>query len=207
MKPRVHERRLFPTLLVSIVTIGLLAALFAQARGLEVHVLGVEPATLEFARTLGLAGAWTASDLPDLPFDAIVDATNSASIPGRALDLVEPGRRVVYVGLAGTPSTIDTRTLALKDVTAVGILGGSAGLVGAIADYASGRVDPRPLVAATVSLDDIGAVLGGSPPSHGGRGPKIQVDPRGVVPDRPNDERRRRRLEASHHPTAHRRRQ
>ena len=159
-------------------TIGLLAVLFAQARGLEVHVLGVEPDTLEFARTLGVDGAWTASDLPDLAFDAIIDATNSASIPARALDLVEPARRVVYVGLAGTPSNIDTRTLALKDVTAVGILGGSAGLVGAIAEYASGRVDPRPLVAATVSLDEIGAVLGGASPSHAGRGPKIQVDPR-----------------------------
>ncbi len=159
-------------------TIGLLAALFAQARGLEVHVLGVEPNTLEFARTLGVDGAWTASDLPDLPFDAIIDATNAASIPARALDLVEPARRVVYVGLAGMPSNIDTRTLALKDVTAVGILGGSAGLVGAISDYASGRVDPRPLVAATVSLDEIGAVLGGKFPSDAGGGPKIQVDPR-----------------------------
>ena len=159
-------------------TIGLLVALFARARGFEVHVLGVEPHTLDFARTLGVDGAWTESDLPDLPFDAIVDATNSASIPARALDLVEPGRRVVYVGLAGTPSNIDTRTLALKDVTAVGILGGSAGLRGAINDYASGRVDPRPLVAATVSLDEIGAVLGGTSPRHAGHGPKIQVDPR-----------------------------
>ena len=159
-------------------TIGLLAALFARASGLEVHVLGVEPNTLEFARTLGVDGAWTASDLPDLRFDAVIDATNAASIPARALDLVEPGRRVVYVGLAGVPSKIDTRTLALKDVTAVGILGGSAGLVGAISEYASGRVDPRPLVAATVSLDEIGAVLGGKTPSDAGRGPKIQVDPR-----------------------------
>jgi 2-desacetyl-2-hydroxyethyl bacteriochlorophyllide A dehydrogenase len=159
-------------------TIGLLAALFARARGLEVHVLGVNADTLEFARTLGLDGAWTASDLPDLPFDAIIDATNAASIPARALDLVEPARRVVYVGLAGTPSTIDTRTLALKDVTAVGILGGSAGLIGVIAEYASGRVDPRPLVAATVSLDEIGAVLAGTSQPHAGHGPKIHVDPR-----------------------------
>ena len=47
-------------------TIGLLASLFAQARGLEVHVLGADAETLEFARTLGVDGAWTASDLPDL---------------------------------------------------------------------------------------------------------------------------------------------
>jgi threonine dehydrogenase-like Zn-dependent dehydrogenase len=159
-------------------TIGLLAALFAKTRGIEVHVLGVDDESLTFARTLGADGAWTASDLPDVSFDAIIDATNSASIPARALDLVEPARRVVYIGLAGTPSTIDTRTLALNDVTAVGILGGSAGLAGAIGDYASGRVDPRPLVAATVSLDEIGAVLGGVRPANAGPGPKIHVDPR-----------------------------
>jgi threonine dehydrogenase-like Zn-dependent dehydrogenase len=159
-------------------TIGLLAALFAKTRGIEVHVLGVDDESLTFARTLGVDGAWTASELPDLSFDAIIDATNSASIPARALDLVEPARRVVYIGLAGTPSTIDTRTLALNDVTAVGILGGSAGLAGAIGDYASGRVDPRPLVAATVSLDEIGAVLGGVRPANAGPGPKIHVDPR-----------------------------
>ena len=149
-------------------TIGLLAALFARRAASRCTCSVLEPDTLEFARTLGVNGAWTESDLPDLSFDAIIDATNAASIPTRVLDLVEPGRRVVYVGLAGTPSNIDTRTLALKDVTAVGILGGSAGLAGVIAEYSSGRVDPRPLVAATVSLDEIGAVLGGTSPTRAG---------------------------------------
>ena len=41
---------------------------------------------------------------PDLPWDAVIDASNSADLPALALDLVEPGRRVVYIGLAGTPS-------------------------------------------------------------------------------------------------------
>ncbi len=75
------------------------------------------------------------------------------ALPALALDLVEPGGRVVYIGLAGSPSLVDTRTLALKDVTAVGILGGSPGLAGTIERYAAGDVDPRPLVAATVGLE------------------------------------------------------
>ncbi len=95
-----------------------------------------------------------------------------------ALDLVEPGKRVVYVGLAGRPSLLDTRTIALKDVTAVGILSASPGLAGAIEQYASGAVDPRPLVAATVGLDEVGAVLGGWRPPDAGAGPKIHIDPR-----------------------------
>ena len=42
----------------------------------------------------------------------------------------------------------------------------------------TGRVDPRPLVAATVGLDQVGAVLAGDRPADAGPGPKIHVDPR-----------------------------
>jgi 2-desacetyl-2-hydroxyethyl bacteriochlorophyllide A dehydrogenase len=159
-------------------TIGLLAAQFAQAAGADVHVMGKPDASVSFARSLGLGGVWTASDLPSLTFDAVIDASNAAALPALALDLVEPGKRVVYIGLAGTPSTIDTRTMALKDVTAVGILSGSLGLSGAIDEYASGSVDPRPLVAATVGLEQVGDVLAGWRPGDAGSGPKIHVDPR-----------------------------
>ena len=160
-------------------TIGLLVAQFALAHGAEVHVLGLTRASLDFARAAGVHGAWTAADLPRLPFAAVIDASNSAELPARALDLVEPGRRVVLIGVAGRPSTIDSRTLVLKDLTAVGILGASAGLAGTIEQYAAGSVDPRPLVAATVSLAEAGEVLAGWRPPGAGPGPKIHVDPRG----------------------------
>ena len=52
------------------------------------------------------------------------------------------------------------------------------GLAGAIERYASGAVDPRPLVAATVGLDRAGQVLAGWRPEDAGPGPKIHVDPR-----------------------------
>ena len=83
----------------------------------------------------------------------------------------------MFIGIASTPSTIDTRTLLLKDVTATGILSASPGLDAAIAEFASGTVDARPLVAATVSLDHVEAVLAGQHPP-GGPGPKVHVDPR-----------------------------
>jgi len=160
-------------------TIGLLAARFALARKAEVHVLGLSEASLQFAHTLGVHGAWSAERLPDLPFDAVIDASNAPALPALALELVEPGKRVVYIGLSGTPSTLDTRALVLKDVTAVGILSGSLGLAGAIEHYASGAVDPRPLVAATVGLEELADVLAGARPAAAGPGPKIHVDPRG----------------------------
>jgi threonine dehydrogenase-like Zn-dependent dehydrogenase len=159
-------------------TIGLLTAMFLRAAGAEVHLLGITQASLDCARTLGFAGAWRRETLPDLPFDAVVDASTAAGSPALALDLVEPAGRVVHIGIAGEPSAVDTRTLLLKDVTAVGILSGSPGLAAAIAAYASGEVDPRPLVAASVGLDRVAAVLAGERPEGAGPGPKVHVDPR-----------------------------
>ncbi|WIX90166.1 alcohol dehydrogenase catalytic domain-containing protein [Amycolatopsis sp. DG1A-15b] len=155
-------------------TIGLLTAMFLRAAGAEVHVLGV--GSPDFARSLGFADTWTRETLPDLPFDAVVDATGAAGSPALAVELVEPAGRVVYIGLSGQPSPLDTRALVLKDVTAVGVLSGSPGLAETITAYASGAVDPRPLVAATVGLGEVGAVLAGE--RIGGAGPKVHIDPR-----------------------------
>ncbi len=157
-------------------TIGLLVAMMARARGADVHLMGHQAEHLHLVRELGFDSAWTRDTLPSLAWDGVVDASNAAELPGLALELVEPGRRVVYIGLAVTPSRIDTRDLVLKDVTAVGILGASAGLAGTISAYADGSVDPRPLVAATVGLDEVAAVLAGHRPP--GTGPKFHVDPK-----------------------------
>jgi threonine dehydrogenase-like Zn-dependent dehydrogenase len=159
-------------------TIGLLSGLFARAQGADVHLVGRSERSLGFARTVGFAGVWPIAEIPRLRWDAVIDASNAPALPALALDLVEPGKRIVFIGLAGMPSLIDARTLLLKDVTAVGILGGSAGLAGAIEQYAAGSVDPRPLVAAAVGLDQVGDVLAGWRPEGAGSGPKIQVDPR-----------------------------
>ncbi len=158
-------------------TIGLLAAWFAKAQGAEVHLMGKTEGSLAFARTLGFDGVWTADELPKLSWDAIIDCSNAPSLPAQAVELVEPGKRVVFVGLAGSPSLVDTRTLALKDITAVGILSASPGLAGTIEEYASGAVDPRPLVSATIGLDGVAAALSGEMPAGAGPGPKIHVNP------------------------------
>jgi len=161
-------------------TIGLLCAMFARAQGVDVHVVDRASRPLRFARELGFDAAWTQDAIPRLAWDAVIDASNDAALPARALELVEPGRRVVYVGLAGAPSLIDSRNLALADVTAVGVLSASPGLPGTIEAYARDDVDPRPLVAATVPLEDLPEILAGSRPPHAGLGPKFHA----VMPGR-----------------------
>jgi threonine dehydrogenase-like Zn-dependent dehydrogenase len=160
-------------------TIGLLVAMFVRAQGAEVHLLGETERSLAFSRDLGFGHTWLDSVPEGIPFDAVVDASHAAHIPALALELVEPAGRVVYIGLAGTPSHIDTRTLALKDVTAVGILSASPALADTIAAFAAGTIDPRPLVAATVGLDEVATILDGTRPTDAGPGPKIHIDPRG----------------------------
>jgi threonine dehydrogenase-like Zn-dependent dehydrogenase len=159
-------------------TIGLLTAMFLRANGAEVHLLGVTETSLQFARSLRFEHAWKQSELPALPYDAVVDASNDATSPVLALAVVEPAGRLVYVGLAAAPSHIDTRQLALRDVTAVGVLSASPVLDDTIQAFAQGSVDPRPLIAATVPLNRTADVLGGWRPDDAGIGPKIQIDPR-----------------------------
>ena len=83
-------------------TLGLLVAEFARADGAEVHVIGRSTRSLEFAATLGFAGVWQRTALPELPWDAVIDASNAAELPALALDLVEPGKRVCVCGARRT---------------------------------------------------------------------------------------------------------
>ena len=159
-------------------TIGLLAALIARSLEAEVHLLGREERSLRYARSSGFPHTWTRDRLPDAGFDAVIDASNAAHLPSLAAELVEPGGHVVYIGLSVQPSLVDSRTLVLKDVTAAGVLSASGALAETISLYAGGAVDPRPVVAATVGLDEVTGVLAGHRPPEWGDAPKVHVDPR-----------------------------
>ncbi len=160
-------------------TIGLLAAQFALARGIEVHLAGARPSSLELARELGVrhTGTIESSDQSDA-FDAVIDATSLAGSPAMAARLVKPAGRIVLIGLSGTPSLVDTRDLALQDVTAVGILSASPGLTGAIEEFASGAVVPDAIVSEVIALEDVPDRLAGNRGPDAGPGPKVHVDPR-----------------------------
>ena len=161
-------------------TIGLLAAQFALARGLEVHVAGARPSSLELARQLGVPHTHTLDEIESagIPFGAVIDATSIDTAPSLAARLVDPAGRIVFIGLSSTPSLVDSRDIALKDVTAVGILSASPGLAGAIGLFASGDVVPDPIVAEVVGLNDVAERLEGRRGADAGPGPKVHVDPR-----------------------------
>ena len=159
-------------------SIGIVAAMYARALGIEAHLLGRSASSLDFARAVGLDLVWSQDTLPQLAWHGVVNASTDHAMPQRAVDVVEPGRKVVFLGLAGQPSIVDTRNMVFKDVTAVGMLSGSPVIETTIEAFASGLVDARPLIAATIPLDGLAAVLGGQRPSGAGAGPKIHIDPR-----------------------------
>jgi threonine dehydrogenase-like Zn-dependent dehydrogenase len=156
-------------------TIGLLTTAFALAAGAEVHILAVDRGRKDLASSFGASGYWTADDPPPGTYDAVIDATDDHQMPAAALARAEPAGRVVYIGVSGAPSLIDSRDLVLGDLTAVGILGASAGLAPAIEHYADGRVDPSGLVQVTVGLGQAAEALAGQ--ISAAPGTKIHIDP------------------------------
>jgi 2-desacetyl-2-hydroxyethyl bacteriochlorophyllide A dehydrogenase len=167
-----------PLLILGAGTIGLLAAQIALARGIDVHLAGERPSALTLAKELGIEHTHPLDDVAGRPYSAVIDATSSVDAPALAVSLVDPAGRVVFIGLSRTPSTIDTRDLALNDVTAIGILSASPGLAGAIDLFASGAVVPDALVAEVVGLGEVPDRLEGNRGASAGAGPKVHVDPR-----------------------------
>ena len=93
-------------------------------------------------------------------------------------DQAPPARFTGPVVKADQLSVRYGNNFALKDVTAVGILGASAGLAETIHRFADGSLDPRPLVHSTIGLEGLADAFAGKKAPHAGPGPKLQVDPR-----------------------------
>ena len=90
-------------LIVGAGAIGLLAALIARARGLEVDILGRSESSRRFAESLGFERTWSVEQPPTDRYDGVIDASHDPASPARTVELVEPGGRVAWIGLSGTP--------------------------------------------------------------------------------------------------------
>lgn len=158
-------------------TLGLVAAMAAHARGVRVHVVGRSERGLAFARSLALGGVSTWDEVPHLPYRAVINAS-TMDVVSSALHWLEPAGTLVCVGLSHDPAMLDTRHLVFNDLSVVGILSGSPGMQTTIDAFAQGEVDPHPLVAATVGMDQASQILAGVRPAESGHGPKFHIDPR-----------------------------
>ena len=162
-------------------TIGLLVALFARAQGARCTCSAARRSRWSSPRGLGFAGIWTAQTLPDLAFDAVVEATNGAEHAGRwpSTWSSRPDGSSSW-GCPARRAWSTPGTLALKDVTAVGILSGSAGP--RRRHRATTPTEPSTRARSSPPRSgshDVGAVLAGNP---SGRRRARTEDPRRPTP-------------------------
>lgn len=102
------------TLVVGAGPIGLAVAQFAVAVGAHVQVVERNPVRLEFARRLGLNAS---ERLDEQLFDAVFDATGSAEMMARSLELVAPAGRLVFVGLCPGTVTLNDPLFHKREIT------------------------------------------------------------------------------------------
>jgi 2-desacetyl-2-hydroxyethyl bacteriochlorophyllide A dehydrogenase len=160
-------------------TVGLLTAQFCLAMGAEVHMVGLDPKTIALALEIGVTSAGTEVKKIDGGYHSVVDATFDATIPAKLVDIVEPGGRIVLIGVDDHAAPIDSRKLVFRDITVVGILSGSPGFKESIRYIAEGKIDPKKILGGTVGMSEAGNIFLGNRPAGLGVGPKILVNPRG----------------------------
>jgi len=158
-------------------TIALLCAQFAAAAGSEVHVLGIDEASLRLARELGATATWNSDDLPALRWDSVVDATDAPGMPSYAVEAVVPGAGGVdrCGSRAERPGLTSNRAQGVDRERHSGRLSGTCAHHSCIR---LGAVDPHPLIGAVIGFQGIEAALYGHRPPNATAGPKVLFDPR-----------------------------
>ena len=158
-------------------TIALMSAQFCIAMGADVHMIGIDPKQFPLALEVGAKSV--SSDVQTIPggYHVVIDCTFDPSIPAKCVEIVEPGGRVVLIGVDDHAAPINSRLLVFRDITVVGILSASPGLQHSLDFMKAGKVNLGLLVGATVGLDQAIDIFNGKRPEGAGPGPKILVDP------------------------------
>jgi threonine dehydrogenase-like Zn-dependent dehydrogenase len=85
-------------------------------------------------------------------FDVVIDCTGASSGFARALELVRPRGTIILKSTAAASADLNLAPVVINEIT---VLGSRCGTFRpAIDALASGKLDPRPLISATLPLDD-----------------------------------------------------
>jgi 2-desacetyl-2-hydroxyethyl bacteriochlorophyllide A dehydrogenase len=144
-----HERA--PITVLGDGKLGLLIALAIAAVGHPVELIGRHPSKLEIAARAGIPTQLD-SELRDAPRTSLlVEATGKPSGLARALQLVAPRGTIVLKTTTSAAVTLELAPVVIHELRIVGSRCGD--MHRAIELLASGRIDPRPLIAARYDLD------------------------------------------------------
>jgi threonine dehydrogenase-like Zn-dependent dehydrogenase len=127
--------------------LGALVAMAFKSEDYEVTVGGHHP---EKAERIGLA-AQHEKNLHDR-YDVVVDCTGSNAGFTRALELTRPRGILILKSTAAASAALNLASVVINEIT---VLGSRCGRFAPALDaMASGKIDPRPLISATLPLDD-----------------------------------------------------
>ncbi|MGD2175662.1 MAG: NAD(P)-dependent alcohol dehydrogenase [Candidatus Brocadiaceae bacterium] len=132
--------------------IGLLAIAAARAAGAtEVAAVDLVPMRLEFALRMGATVAVNAGEedasvaLADWA-DVVLDCVAVSQTLTQAFDIIRPGGRVAWVGMAGSVAEVPFQKFQLKEASVTGVFRYANRFGSAVNLLASGMIDPLPLV-------------------------------------------------------------
>lgn len=136
-----------PGMKVGVIGVGGLGqngARMAVIKGCEVYAVDTNPAARELAMSLGCKAAFeNISDLKEIAPEVIIDFAGFDTTTAEAVEVVAPKGTVVIVGMGKLETTVNTRTMILKEVNLVGSNGGTAEDIAEVYKlYASGELQP-----------------------------------------------------------------
>jgi L-iditol 2-dehydrogenase len=139
--------------------LAFLWAATARARGIEAAVAGRRPERAALARRYG-AEFFELSRFDELKggFDAAVDATGDPGVWSLLTEAVRPGGRVLLFGgcAPGAVASFDAARLHYAEISVIGAFHSTpAEAAEALAQLASGSVDPSPLISGRGTLSDL----------------------------------------------------
>jgi threonine dehydrogenase-like Zn-dependent dehydrogenase len=107
-------------------------------------------------------------DQLDPGFHVVIDCTGNSAGLNRALALVRPRGKVILKSTVAAGAALNLAQAVINEITIVGSRCGR--FAPAIAELASGKIDPRPLVSSIFPLDDAAAAF-----TAAGRSPNFKV--------------------------------
>jgi propanol-preferring alcohol dehydrogenase len=139
--------------------LGLTGARIAVLSGAEVYGVDINRDVFPAALGLGVKECFAdVSDLAGLKLDVIIDFAGMGTTTAGAIEAVQPGGRVVQVGLGTPEATISTALLVMRQVHLVGSLGGSPHDLAAVIELmCTGHFE---IATEIIGFDDIGDGLG-----------------------------------------------
>lgn len=166
--------------------LGAAAALTGRALGARVFVSELDERRADAAAGLGFVCLEAGEGLEHRVrqgfggggADVVVDSTGVPAVLAQAVESTKRGGSAVLVGLGGPPATLSTDRLVMYERSLVGSLGYRHDLPRVIKMFATGLIDPSPLITGIVPLEQAPRLfedLARDP----GTGIKILVDPHG----------------------------